>query len=180
MAEPYDVAKYIEKVFAVRGEMQMQKLVYYSQAWHMVWNGRPLFQEPIEAWRKGPVVRSLRHTNWRIVLFPEDEPRLTDDEKRSIDDVIRHYGRHYGWVLSEQTHQELPWVKTRGDLPADANSEEEIPRRLIRSYYTEQSMRGEGPKRTGADLIVADPDRLAEVSRRNQDRWQGALDLLAQ
>lgn len=50
MATVFDVAAYIlEK----KGEMtawKLQKLVYYSQAWSLVWDQRPLFAERIEAW----------------------------------------------------------------------------------------------------------------------------------
>ncbi|WP_218124294.1 Panacea domain-containing protein [Chitinophaga filiformis] len=37
----------------------MQKLVYYAQAWHLVAFLTPLFEEDIEAWTHGPVIRSL-------------------------------------------------------------------------------------------------------------------------
>ncbi|WP_307850044.1 MULTISPECIES: type II toxin-antitoxin system antitoxin SocA domain-containing protein [unclassified Saccharopolyspora] len=39
--------------------MKLQKLVYYSQAWHLVWDERPLFDEPVQAWANGPVVPDL-------------------------------------------------------------------------------------------------------------------------
>ncbi|MGW0920666.1 Panacea domain-containing protein [Streptomyces sp. NPDC002755] len=35
--------------------MKLQKLVYYCQAWHLVWEGRALFPEAIRAWASGPV-----------------------------------------------------------------------------------------------------------------------------
>ena len=177
MASPQDVLDYIRSRFHLSGEVQMHKLLYYSQAWHMVWNGRPLFSEPIEAWRMGPVVPSLR---FALGIPRMNEPQLTQVEMAAIDDVLRHYGVHYGWTLSERTHQELPWVVTRGDLPASANSDREIPRRLIRSFYTEQSMRGEGPTKTETARVVAGDDEVLAAARRNQERWKGALDLLAQ
>lgn len=43
MANVLDVAAY---VLAKRGPMtamKLQKLVYYSQAWHLVWDEEPLF-----------------------------------------------------------------------------------------------------------------------------------------
>jgi hypothetical protein len=50
MPSAHDFAAY---VLAEQGEMttwKLQKLVYYSQAWHLVWDGEPLFTERIEAW----------------------------------------------------------------------------------------------------------------------------------
>jgi uncharacterized phage-associated protein len=41
--------------------MHIQKLVYYAHAWHLAVDvsGRPLIDEPLEAWNYGPVIRSL-------------------------------------------------------------------------------------------------------------------------
>jgi uncharacterized phage-associated protein len=39
--------------------MKLQKLVYYAQAWALVWDDEPIFDEEIEAWANGPVVRGL-------------------------------------------------------------------------------------------------------------------------
>ena len=58
MASVYDVAAFILGRLGQVGAMKLQKLVYYSQAWSLVWDDQPLFSETIEAWDKGPVVRS--------------------------------------------------------------------------------------------------------------------------
>ena len=39
--------------------MKLQKLVYYCQAWSLVWDDMPLFESRIEAWANGPVVLDL-------------------------------------------------------------------------------------------------------------------------
>jgi len=59
MASAHDVARYILERAGQMSAMKLQKLVYYSQAWHLVWRSRPLFPETVEAWAKGPVVREL-------------------------------------------------------------------------------------------------------------------------
>jgi Protein of unknown function (DUF4065) len=38
---------------------KLQALVYLSQAHHLASTGRPLFDEPIEAWAEGPIVPAL-------------------------------------------------------------------------------------------------------------------------
>jgi len=41
-------------------DIQIQKLVYYAYSWYMVKNkGKKLFEERPQAWRHGPVFRSL-------------------------------------------------------------------------------------------------------------------------
>jgi uncharacterized phage-associated protein len=46
-----------------RGEqitpMKLQKLAYYAHGWHLALRDRPLFLEGVEAWRMGPVIRSI-------------------------------------------------------------------------------------------------------------------------
>lgn len=54
-----DVAAYILKRAGPMTAWKLQKLVYYSQAWSLVWDERPMFQEPIQAWANGPVCPAL-------------------------------------------------------------------------------------------------------------------------
>lgn len=39
--------------------MKLHRLLYYSQAWHLAWEGKPLFDDEIQAWANGPVVASI-------------------------------------------------------------------------------------------------------------------------
>lgn len=59
MVNACDVAKYILIKSGEMTAMKLQKLVYYAQTWSLVWNESPLFNEPIEAWTNGPMVRSV-------------------------------------------------------------------------------------------------------------------------
>ncbi|HCU23588.1 MAG TPA: hypothetical protein DF383_01115, partial [Deltaproteobacteria bacterium] len=59
MTSVHDVATYILKKTGPITAMKLQKLVYYSQAWSLVWDEKPLFKEKIEAWTNGPVVPAL-------------------------------------------------------------------------------------------------------------------------
>lgn len=40
-------------------QMKLQKLVYYAHAWWLAYRGEPLFDDDVEAWPWGPVVRSI-------------------------------------------------------------------------------------------------------------------------
>ena len=59
MASVFDVAAYILERRGRMTAMKLQKLVYYSQAWSLVWDGRPLFDDEVQAWVNGPVVYDL-------------------------------------------------------------------------------------------------------------------------
>lgn len=59
MASVYDVASYILRKQGPMTAMKLQKLVYYAQAWSLVWDERPIFKGRIEAWANGPVAPEL-------------------------------------------------------------------------------------------------------------------------
>jgi len=59
MVSAHDIAAYILRARGEMSPMKLQKLVYYSQAWSLVWDDAPLFSERIEAWANGPVVPAL-------------------------------------------------------------------------------------------------------------------------
>lgn len=45
MANVFDTAKYILEKSGKMSTMKLQKLCYYSQAWALVWDDAPLFDE---------------------------------------------------------------------------------------------------------------------------------------
>ena len=62
MPEPVSVLDVAAYILDKRGKMstwKLQKLCYYAQAWSLVWDEEPLFEENIEAWANGPVVPRL-------------------------------------------------------------------------------------------------------------------------
>jgi uncharacterized phage-associated protein len=139
MASVHDVAKYI---LSDQGELdtwKLQKLVYYSQSWHLVWDEEPLFTNRIEAWANGPVVPALyreHRGSFRVSTWPQGRVgNLTRAQRESIDVVLEHYGRFTGYTLREMTHRERPWREARQGVPAGAASTNEITRDSMQSYY---------------------------------------------
>lgn len=59
MSNIVDVAEYILARQGPMSAMKLQRLCYYSQGWHLAWEGEPLFPERIEAWANGPVIPAL-------------------------------------------------------------------------------------------------------------------------
>jgi uncharacterized phage-associated protein len=140
MASIHDVAKYI---LAERGSMstwKLQKLVYYSQAWHLVWRDEPLFSDPIEAWANGPVVRALYDGHRGRFSIDDwnsgDAAALGEGERKSVDAVLAAYGDLSGRQLSFLTHSESPWREARGDLNPTARSDAEISQSSMQAFYS--------------------------------------------
>lgn len=59
MPSALDVAQYILEQQGPMPAMKLHKLLYYAQAWSLVWDDEPLFPERIEAWINGPVIPDL-------------------------------------------------------------------------------------------------------------------------
>lgn len=139
MANVHDVAAYI---LARRGSMtamKLQKLVYYCQAWALVWDEKPLFGERIEAWANGPVVRELyeRHRGQFLVTqWPWGSPDSLDKtERETVDAVMDFYGDKPAVWLSNLTHQEDPWLDARKGLAPGEPGCKEITHAAMAEYY---------------------------------------------
>lgn len=142
MATIYDIAKYITETQGEMSAMKLQKLMYYAQAWHMVWEEEPLFADDFQAWANGPVLPAIydKHIGQFKVdksFFKEgDSAKLTEPEKENIGKVLGFYGDKTAQWLSNLTHQEDPWLNARGDTPVGAYSNAVIPISAIHEYYS--------------------------------------------
>lgn len=141
MATVHDVAAYILRSTGATSAMKLQKLVYYSQAWHLVWDEQPLFSERIEAWANGPVVYELFDAHrGSFTVGPDwrrgDPEALEPNEVETIDIVLQNYGEMSGRQLSQLTHAEDPWREARGELPSTARSNAEITPAALAEYYS--------------------------------------------
>ncbi len=135
-----DVAKYILQHTGPLSAMKLQKLVYYCQAWSLVWDERPLFAQRIEAWASGPVVPALYDVHrGRFVVGADDitgDPSVLDDDaKETIDSVVSYYGEQTAQWLSDLSHSEAPWVEARGETPDGERSQVEITLASMEEYY---------------------------------------------
>jgi len=143
MASVFDVAQYVLQKQGKMTAMKLQKLVYYSQAWSLVWDEEPLFNETIEAWASGPVVRELYNMHKGIfTVMPsslqEGNPdNLTPTQKETIDIVLGFYSNKSAQWLSDLTHIEEPWKAARKGLQEGEPCDNEITPASMCEYYFE-------------------------------------------
>jgi len=122
--------------------LALQKSLYYVQGFHYAFMGSFLFVEDCEAWVHGPVYRKIydRYSNYRFDPIESnddfDVSVFTDMEKAIIDSVIQNLCCYSGKILERFTHSEMPWLKTRGDLPAGVNSNRIISKETIGEYFS--------------------------------------------
>ncbi len=140
----FDVAAYILKKMDTMTTMKLQKLVYYSQAWSLVWDEKRLFEEDIEAWANGPVVRELfdyHRGMYEISEIPIGNPRLLDQIQRdTVDAVLEYYGNRPAQWLIDLSHMEVPWVHARKGLPPLERGNRVIPLDSMADYYSSLSV----------------------------------------
>lgn len=150
---PQHIANYFLDRAAKEGsqitQMKLQKLVYIAYGWALALTGRRLFDEPIEAWEHGPVIRSLydefkrfggdaikgRATEFNLDDFDISEPRVPEDDADTVlilDKVWAAYRRFSGWQLRQKTHEPgTPWSVTYNPQERD----KVIPDEVIRPHF---------------------------------------------
>lgn len=95
--------------------LKLQKLLYYAQGSFLSIYDKPLFEDPIEAWRHGPVVYSVYQKYKKFGSTGIDEFDKSDIDKETeslLKEVYKIFGKYSAWGLREMTHQEDPWKET--------------------------------------------------------------------
>ena len=146
MSSSLDLSEYILQQKGPINSMKLQKLIYYSQAWSLALNGKPIFEEPIEAWKNGPVVRNLlekTRNDYNISSVSSGDPSLIDEDfQDTIIAVIIYYGQKSGQWLQNLVHSEEPWIEARRNatkyksLFSDISYNVVISQEKMKDYYS--------------------------------------------
>jgi len=122
---------------------KLQKLLYYSQAWNLVFKNKPLFDEDIEAWVHGPVVKSVYLKFKKKGFNPIKDfdnkkiEEIDKDTQNFLDEIWRVYGKFDAQYLEMLTHSEMPWQEARDGLSACDHSDKKISLETMKKYYSE-------------------------------------------
>jgi uncharacterized phage-associated protein len=105
--------------------MKLQKLLYYAQGAYLAIVGKPLFSDPIVAWKHGPVIETLYHKYKEfgsngIYLNECALPDLDEETENILEQVYQIFGQYSAWKLREMTHNEAPWNTTEQGCEIDA------------------------------------------------------------
>lgn len=118
--------------------LKLQKLMYYTQAWHLAITDSRLFNGVFQAWVHGPVMVELyneyRNFKWNPIERKDlghgslDRLRNRIDEQtlEFIDQIVDEYFGMSAYELERLTHMEEPWRKARVGLSDDQPSNEII------------------------------------------------------
>ena len=142
MTDVFDVAHYILDQKGQITTVKLQKLVYYCQAWSLVWDEEPLFNDLIQAWANGPVVPVLfaaHKGKFRVssLDFPQgNSTNLSPQQKETIDNVLKYYSAKTAQWLVDLTHLEDPWREARGNCGCGEACSNEITQGSMMEYYS--------------------------------------------
>ena len=132
--------------------MKLQKLVYFAHGWNLALFEEPLIDEPIQAWKFGPVVPSLyqefkhagnsaivtKATNFNFKDFEVVTPDVPESDERTralLDRVWNSYGKLSAIDLSNLTHlPNTPWEQVMKESGPDVRNAI-IPNDKIRDHF---------------------------------------------
>ncbi len=144
----YIIARMVTEEAENLDNLKMQKLLYYTQAWHLAFYSKPLFAGKFQAWIHGPVNREIfdRFKESKFLFTPivqgdiitKNFDTLSDLDKLHIDTVLEVYGKFSGVELELMTHIEEPWKEARGSLGEFDRCENEIDEKLIGDYFRQR------------------------------------------
>ncbi len=126
--------------------LKLQKLLYYTQAWHLAFYDKPLFEGKFEAWIHGPVNREIydlyKGTKYAYstiglsdVFDQESVNKLSKEEILHIQSVLDSYAKFTPSQLEYMSHSEAPWIEARGGISSFKRCENVINEDLMRDFY---------------------------------------------
>lgn len=149
----HDVCDYIIVKLDAGGEtlshLKLQKLLYYTQAWYLAFNKKPLFKAKFEAWVHGPVSRTIynRFSDTKSLysllnagdIRPDFLLESVDAESQThIDEVLDAYAAFSGSELEDMTHKEQPWIKAREGYKSADRCDVDLDENVMAEFYAKR------------------------------------------
>jgi uncharacterized phage-associated protein len=143
--------------------LKLQKLLYYSYVWKLVLNNEKIFNDDIEAFEFGPVVRK-EYTRFKkysdkpikVDEILTDKNLLPSDLSKYLNTIWYSYGKYDAWQLVDMTHNEKPWIDT---FNPNSNKKQIIKDSLIRDFYTIEN----------ADILLPENTVIRELGNNNYE-----------
>lgn len=123
--------------------LRLQKLLYYCQGWTLALLGEPLFRQPIEAWKLGPVVKDVHQqfAGKRHGITPEEAGEPSEAISATVTDLIemiwREYAKFTPAELVKMTHDEPAWKEARVGVDPDESSSNVLSAETMKVFFTD-------------------------------------------
>ena len=119
--------------------LKLQKLLYLAQGYSYAFHDRPLFNDELEGWVHGPVVRDVYYMfkdyqfNSIDISFEINE--LDDEAIDVLNYVIDNFSKYDAKYLEKLSHEQEPWILSRDGLDPDERSDKTISKESISNYF---------------------------------------------
>ena len=151
--------------------LKMQKLCYLAQGWSLALLGRPLFDDVIQAWGKGPAIpplfRRFKPYRWGALdaykLRTEPLNVLDPEAQRFLDWIWKKYGRYSGSELRDLTRGQAPWKEAYGDTQPPRRREEEITQASMKAYFLTQESKSYERMKSRVALPLLAREQIAQA-----------------
>jgi uncharacterized phage-associated protein len=156
MTHSLDISNYLVSFFDSKGDpitnKKLQKLLYYTESWHLVYFPEGIINANFEAWVHGPVIPEVYHqfkqfgySQIKIDYGKANASQFNEcviakmdigpDSMELIDEVLLKYGAMSSFQLELLTHSEPPWLTARVGLGPTDHCANVIDKALMKSYY---------------------------------------------
>jgi len=137
--QPLTIAKYFYQK-GVNSHLVIQKLIYFSFL-EGLRNDWLLFPEKFQAWKYGPVLRSVFDNMTGASDLDTTFAKVVNLRRKNVvfilEKIYQTYCHYDVWDLVEKSHNG-PWTKARNDLNEEETSTEELDLKELISFANAQ------------------------------------------
>ena len=130
--------------------LALEKLLAFSNGVNYALNGKRLIPNECQAWAHGPVYPSIYVKYKKYGYKPIDNgiysshgclrSKLSSDELKAIDLVIKTFGLYSPKILEMISHSQTPWQEKRIGYRLDEKSQAVIDEESTQKYYIENDL----------------------------------------
>src|SRR5690625_515662 len=138
-ARVHDAAAFLVRIPKPLSWLKLQDLLYFAQAWHLVWDEELLFPEDIIATPEGISIPEIdRRLSGSFEVKPgqlrKGRPdRLTESQQQTLSGIVKFYAGRSHYRLNELIIAAAPWQAARAAADGSAPARIE-PVELHRHY----------------------------------------------
>lgn len=147
------VANYIITNLGEVTPLALEKLLAFSNGVNYALNGQKLLSEECQAWQHGYVYPEIYCKYKKYKFNPIDSginsthgcmlSKLSKDEIKAIDLVIRTFGVYSPKTLELISHSQKPWLEKRNGYKADEPSNETIDEKSLENFFINNQLNSE-------------------------------------
>jgi len=133
--------------------LALEKLLFFSNGVNYALNGTRLITEESQAWAHGPVYPCVYNKYKKYGYKPIDDgiysthgclvSKLSDDEIKAIDLVIKTFGLYSPKTLEKISHSQIPWIEKRNGYSEEEAGNDIIDENSVKNFFIENKLNSE-------------------------------------